>query len=152
MTNDNGFIVLDLNNNSKNNDIIKYAEDSQKSNPYKQDILFTTNCELIASPKLPILHISQSKFFYGNLFVFDINSIMLTSQSPNIKNRYFYTDNIPWINNKFEYKYWLSLFDSANLQIIASNEQIYDIYNICWKKPLGISEKFDYDKISRFIQ
>lgn len=148
---DNGFIILNLKNNIINDDIIKYAENSQNNNSYKQDILFTTNFELINSPQLPVLHISQSKFFYGNLFLFDINSIILTSQSPNLKNRYFYADNVPWIDTKNNYNYWSSVFNSNNLEIIASNEQIYDIYTICWKKPLGISEKFNYETISRLL-
>jgi hypothetical protein len=149
---DIGYIILDLKANQLNDTIIKYAEESQGNNCFKEDIIFSTNNELINSPNLPILHISQSKFFYGDLFLFDTNSISLTSESPNIENRYFYATNIPWVNNHHEYKYWVSLFHSNNLQIIASNQQIFDIYNICWKKPLGISETFNYDTISRFIQ
>lgn len=151
---DIGYVILDLKANQQNNQIIDYANKSQSSNCYKQDIIFSTNCDLIIAPQLPILHVSQSKFFYGNLFLFDINSVLLTSKSPNIENRYFYAQDIPWVksSNTNEYSYWYYLFSSSNLQIIAANQQIYDIYNICWKKPIGISETFDYETIQRFLQ
>lgn len=152
---DVGYIILDLKANKQNNQIIDYANKSQSANCYKQDVIFSTNCDLIVAPQLPILHVSQSKFFYGNLFVFDINSILLTSQSPNIENRYFYAQDIPWAKSSDanrEYNYWYYLFNSSNLQIIAANQQIYDIYSICWKKPMGISETFDYETIQRFLQ
>jgi len=149
--NDTGYLILNLESNNLNNDIISYGINSNKNNPFKQDILFTTNSDLISNPGLPILHISQSKFFFGNIFIFDINSILLTSDSPNIKTRFFYATDIPWINTNENYNYWISLFNSDNLQIIAQNQQIFDIYNICWKKPIGISERFDYETINRFI-
>ena len=101
---------------------------------------------------MPILHISQAKFFRGDLVLFDIPSIILTETFTNINNRYLYAQDIPWSQEaSINYREWHSLYNQNNLNIIAGNSSLYDIYNICWKTPLGSVENFNYDRLSEII-
>ena len=42
-------------------------------------------------------------------------------------------------------------FYENELEIIAKNQEIYDSYNICWKKPLCITERFEYEELKNSI-
>ena len=41
----------------------------------------------------------------------------------------------------------------SEINIITRGEdnRLFDIYNICWKKPIGVSERFNYEEIAKFI-
>ena len=124
----------------------------EKNNPYGQTVIFNSHSEKVNTHNLPILHLSQSQFFNGTLFVFDLASVILTEKFPNVKKRILYTNSTPWSNSPAtKYEEWKSLYEQESLDILTNSVDLYDIYNICWKKPLGISERFNYEEISKFI-
>jgi hypothetical protein len=94
---------------------------------------------------------SQAKFFKGNLIVFDVASLILSKKFINLSQRFYYAHEAPWTQYSMDYKYWLDIFSSKDLNIITKNQQLYDIYDICWKKPIGISEDFSYETIKDLV-
>lgn len=153
MANDIGFFLCKLNNCPEHNHILSTMNDWIKNNPYNQCVVFNSFCENINIHKVPILHLSHAKFFYGDLMVFDFVSLILASHFPNIKNLYYYMSNIAWDNSlNSRYIEWEEAFSAPHLKVIASNQTIYDVYEIAWKKPCGISENFTYEQLSKIIQ
>ena len=151
MNNDIGFVILNLEENPLHHSILYAIKQIIDANPYKNVCVFNHECAKVDVLNVPLLHLKHAKFFYGDLFVFDTISLMLAKQFPNIKNKYYYAATVPWQNKKYEYQGWRNMFLQDNLNIICQNQKIYDIYDICWKKPLGIAENFTYDKIHKFI-
>jgi hypothetical protein len=149
--NDLGLLMIKLENNQRNSRILDTAKKIYENNPYSQVCIFNSYSELIDNKNIPILHISDSKFFNGNLLVLDIPSLILSKNFPNIQNRFFYAENTPWTESYEDYSYWESIFKHPNLKIITKNQTLSDIYEICWTKPLGISENLDYDDIKHFL-
>ena len=150
---DYGFIVPKLTDSPNINKIVRTAEDLYNANIYSQVCIFNSYNGKVMRHSIPVLHLNQSKFFYGNLFLFDIQSVLMTNTYPNIFNRYFYATNIPWEkNNTSNYKEWLEVFGSENLQIIAQNQHIADLFEICWKKPILIAQDFTYDQIQSIVE
>jgi hypothetical protein len=77
---------------------------------------------------------------------------MLIKNFPNIKNKYFFVNSVPWETNGFSFNEWKSLIEQENLHIIAQNQSVYDVFEICWKAPIGIGENFNYETISKLIR
>lgn len=152
MTKDIGFILIKLTNDPIYDTILQAAKEIEDNNPYGQTLIFNSYSDKVNTYNLPILHLSQSQFFYGTLFMFDLSSVILTKKFPNVKNRILYTNNAPWINSPgTRYSEWSSLYEQENLDILTNNMDLYEAYNICWKKPIGILEEFNYDKIKKFL-
>lgn len=150
--NDTGFVFIKLNNSAI---YTKYFETIKKlidENPLNQIVVFNSYNEKINTNSVPILHLSHAKFFYGDLFLFDLPSAMITQGFTNIKKRYLYVNSAPWLDSpSTNYKIWENIYGSDNLEFIAQNKTLYDLYSICWKQPVGISENFSYKEISSII-
>lgn len=150
---DYGFVLLKLQDNPLIDKILDTITTISKNKPYNQICLFNSSNEKITYHNVPILHFNQSKFFYGNLFLFDIQSAILSNSYPNLHKRYFYATNIPWEKNiSGDYREWKEIFESDNLEVIAANQHIADIYEICWKKPVAVAEEFTYEHIKPILE
>lgn len=152
MNNDIGFVLIRLTNDPTYDHILQTIKQFEFNHIYDQTIIFNSINDRIDVYNLPVLHLSQAQFFYGTLVIFDLPGIILTKTFPNLKQRILYATNAPWNNNpNTRFEEWNSLYSQNNLNIVTSNQSLYDIYNICWKKPLGISENFSYEELSKFI-
>lgn len=149
---DIGFLFGKLNNHTICNNAISLVKQFSSDFPYNQYIIFNSYNERTDTNSIPILHINQSKFFYGNMFLFDFMSIILTENFPNIHRRFLYLENAPWSTNpQSGFSDLKKIFDSPNLEIIAGNNFVNDICEICWKKPLCIAENLNYEIIKNII-
>ena len=149
---DIGFLLIKMNNDSTYNRILKTISDFILNNPYNQYVIFNSFSDKIDTINVPILHINQAKFFYGNLFVFDFISCLLTQNFPNLSNRYLYTKDLFWtVDPGNSYNEWESILMKDNLNIITHNKYVHDIYDMCWKKPIGISENFTYEELKNIL-
>jgi len=147
---DYGFLLIKIDQRYKG--LINSISDIANHRPYDQTCIFNSNHIDLPVDDLPILHLNEMKYFFGNLFVFDIAGLILSQECPNIHNRYYYAVDAPWIDNtKAFYREWKNLFEQDNLEIIAQNKHVADIYEICWKKPILVTEEFSYDTISKII-
>jgi hypothetical protein len=147
-----GILLIKLNNNEVYDNIISTIDQLILNNPFSHISIFNSFSDKINTGNVPILHLSHAKFFDGDMVVFDIMGLLLTKNFPNINKRYFYTQDIPWMTDtKAYYTQWKGLFEHDNLEFIVQNQELYDIYEMIWKKPIGISENFNYEKINSFI-
>jgi hypothetical protein len=151
MTADLGIMCIKLENNLTSNTILKTARSLIDNNPYNHICIYNSYSEIVDNNFVPILHISQAKFLNGNLILFDIPSLILSNNFIGKLKRFYYAYETPWTQHSMPFKYWSQLFDSDNLNIIAKNQYLYDIYDICWKKPIGISEDFSYETIKDLL-
>jgi len=149
---DLGIIDIVLSNDKESMDIINFAKEYYAKNPYSHVCIFNSFSQLVTSSAVPILHLSQAKFFYGSIIATDIDSLEMCIDFPNVNKIIFFAQSIPWANELSEYSRWNKLFESDNLEILAQNQYIYDILDICWKTPIGISERLDYESVSKIIQ
>jgi len=148
---DLGILCVKLENTTTSDLILRTAKSLIDNNPYSQICIFNSYSEVIDNHSVPILHISQAKFFKGNLIVFDIPSLILSKNFINLSKRFYYAHELPWTKYSQNFKYWSKIFECEDLEIIAKNQQLYDIYDICWKKPIGISEDFSYETIKGLV-
>lgn len=152
VNNDIGFVLLKLDNNPVYNNILDTIEQFITNRPLDQFVIFNSECSRTNNRNIPILHISHAKFFTGKLILFDIQSAIISKNFTNVSNRFLYTTNIPWaILTENRYVNWLEIYMHKNLELIVSDNILYDIYSILWKQPKGISEHFNYEQIKNFI-
>ena len=152
MTKDVGFFLPKLSNIQQHDEVLRTIKEFVNNNPYNQYILFNSFYDKIETYNIPILHLSHAKFFYGDLFVFDFISLVLASKFPNISKLYYYAQNFPWTGaGETDYDSWKKIFELDHVNIISNHQSVDDIYSICWKKTIGISEKFDYETLSKII-
>lgn len=149
---DTGFIMIKLMNDKTTENILGTIKKISDSNPYNQYVIFNSYSEAINTKNVPILHLNQSKFFFGNMIVFDLISLELIKNFPNIKNKTLFAIDIPWLSNTaVPYNKWADLLNDPNLSIIAANRYVADAYELFWKKPITISENFSYEQVQDFI-
>lgn len=152
INNDLAFIILELINDKPCDDLLEEIAILIKNNPYKQICIFNAYSEKIDNKNVPILPISHAKFFYGDMLVFDTASLMLIKDFPNLKNKYYYTQSTEWIDGYNNYFIWHSLLCQNNLHIIAQNNTIYDMYDICWQQPLGVMSSFSHKELQNVLR
>ena len=146
-----GFLLTNIDNSNYYNELFQQISLLIKNNPYHHICIFNSHSEKINTMNVPILHINQAKFFDGNMFIFDISSLHLIKNFPLIEHKYFVAQDINWIRSYNNYQEWRYILEQDNLDIIASNQYIYDIYDICWKKPVAIMESISYENISKLL-
>lgn len=148
---DTGFVLVKMNNDPIYDTLLQTIKEVEKNNPTGQTIIFNSYCDKINLYNLPILHLSKAQFFEGNLFIFDLPSVILTKNFPNVKKKILYTTSAQWSGNNASYDQWESLYLQDSLDILTNSQSLYDLYSICWKTPIGISERFSYEEISKFL-
>lgn len=148
---DLGIIASQLSNNEETLHLVQFAQDYTKNNPYNQICFFNSFCDMVSSPGVPILHLSQAKFFYGNLFVTNIQDAELCLNFPNIYKILFFASSLPWTEQLKNYRYWENIFLNNKVNIIANNQKIYDIFKLCYKQPICLSERLSYETIQEYI-
>ena len=152
MNNDIGFVLIKLHNDPFHDIVLKAVKQIEQYNVYGQTIIFNSFSDRIDTYNLPILHLSQSQFFHGTLFIFDLPSIILTERFPNITRRILYTNTTPWSGSpQTSYREWESIYKQPSLDILCGSKVVHDAYDLCWKKPIGIAEDISYDKFKSFI-
>lgn len=149
---DMGFLLPD---NQNINDIYSFVSDLISKDTKNQYVCFShTNQKNYSGLGLPIISITECRFFYGTLWVFDNQSLNICKNFPNLKKIYYYLTDIPW-----EQTPNINYFDLRNLweenskiNAVAKTSNIYNIYNNCWnKQPIGIMEKLNYENFKRLI-
>ena len=147
-----GFVLPKLSNHVFFTDLFQTIHEFIEENPFDQIVIFNSFSEITQPLNIPIFHLSHAQFFTGDLFLFDIISVILTKSFPRANNRYIYAQDAPWKSHRgVAYSEWLDMYDQDNLEIIAKNKDLYDLYHKCWKKPKGISESFKYEEIAQII-
>lgn len=147
MNNEIGFYCPVISNDKKDQKIIEIL--NHVSDRYNT-ILFNSQYNIIDrnTRKFAVLHCNQSKYFYGNLFCFDIDSVSITRNFPAPSNKFFVASEIFWQNKAYPAKIWYDLIMN-DMNIITYDKNIYDLYQICFKSPVfnmtnGFStEEFD---------
>lgn len=147
-----GFVLIKMTNTSLYDSILYTIKEFINNNPFNQYVVFNSYCDKIQTLNIPILHLHQAQFFDGSLILFDLPSIILSKTFPNITDRLYYATDVSWAKSPTtNYQEWQSIYMQDNLNILAANQDIYNLYSICWQKPLGVAERFDYETISQYL-
>ena len=127
---DIGVIMIELDNSIKISNILATTNKISQNSPYNQICIFNSYSELIDNHKIPILHIAQAKFFRGQLIVFDLASLLIAQNCPNVTKITLYAQEFLWKKSGLPYKDLKNLLTNPNIEIIASNQTIYDLFEI----------------------
>lgn len=147
-----GFLLINIDNSAHIDNILKQIKFLIDNNPYSDIVVFNSNCDKIDTYNIPILHLSHAKFFDGYLWLFDLMGIIISKNFTNLKKKILYTNDMPWVKNRdVPYKEWQSLY-GKDMDFMVSSQPLYDIYSICWKKPIDFMENFSYEKIQDTVQ
>lgn len=149
---DIGFILIKLLNNQLYNSILTTIAEFIQNRPYNQNLVFNSYCESLNTMNIPILHLQQAQFFDGTLVLFDLPSVLLSNKFPNVRRRFLLTAEAHWTHTtNAPFKQWQSIYNQNNLDIIVNSPILYDIYNICWKRPIATVEDFTYEQLQQYI-
>ena len=147
---DIGFMLINIENNEYYNTMFSNINKLIESNRYSNIVVFNSQCNLIETYNVPILHLSHAKFFDGRLFLFDTISAIMSQGFTNLKQKILYCNDMPWIKNRStSYMEWNSIY--SDLDFITTNTYLYDIYHMLWKQPLNIMESFNYEQIQQIL-
>lgn len=150
-----GFYLLDIsNNNQKHQQILKSINALCESRPFDNIILFNNQFNTVdLDHKYYILHINQAKYFKGILFVFDIKSAMLTRTFPAPNKQVLLVDTMEWTEKRdIPYKFWYDIYANNNFELIAENKDMFDLCELCWKKPVSVVMNFQPKDIENVLQ
>lgn len=151
MSNDISFYCPAIHNNDAHNHIRKVLNDLSDS---YNTIMFNSQYNAIDQfvRKYTVLHCNQARYFYGTMFVFDIDSVSVTKEFPAPKHKIFVAPDIFWQNKMTPSSAWTSLLPE-DMHIITHDQRIYDLYSICFKKPLlNMSNGLSKEEVNNVIQ
>lgn len=147
-----GFVLLNIENNSYYEIIFDNIDRLIKNNPFTNIVIFNSNCDKLSTLNIPILHINHAKFFNGDLWLFDIASLIITKNFTNINRKILYCNDTPWTKNRnTNYSEWQNIYDN-NIQFVTTSKYLFDIYSICWNEPVAVIENFNHEKIQQALQ
>jgi hypothetical protein len=148
---DIGFYITNI--DTYNMDIVLSSiNDYITDHPYDNVVVFTNQMNRIFNDKFYVLHLSHAKYFYGLLFLFNIKDASIAATFPGPKKQILFTNEIYWQKNKkVLYSFWKKILLNSNMEIVVNNQENFDIYNLCWKKPLDIMPTFDKKGIENVI-
>jgi hypothetical protein len=100
-------------------------------------VLFNSSYGIINNNivKYAILHCNQAKYFYGKLFLFDIDSVSIANTFPGPSKKIFIASDIFWENKSMPASV-LSNLVSDDIDILTYDKTTYDLYDICLKTPI----------------
>jgi hypothetical protein len=150
-----GFYLLDIDvQNQKHTMILNSINALCTARPYDNIILFNNRFNTVdIDHKYYTLHISEAKFFKGILFVFDIKSALLTKTFPAPKKQILHISENTWSEKKdIPYKFWESIYMNNKFELIADNQDMFELCDICWKTPLSTVQNFQPKDIENVIQ
>lgn len=145
-----GFLIPNLEHNPFQDKIMDLAININKRNTLNETLIFSSSCTRSDIGQIPVMHIINAKFFDGILFVFDLPSILISQSFYNLQKKYFYTFQTVWSPDS-KYNIVSSLIKDDSLEIITSDDHLYNIYDMCWKKPLSTVEITNYEKLLSII-
>jgi hypothetical protein len=92
--------------------------------------------------KFTVLPLYEAKYHTGTAFVWDLLSLELILDFPNIhKIVYYQNNNLPWLQNRYiGYAAWAKIFDNDRVSIMVDNPTIQQIFKLTWKEPHLINE------------
>ena len=146
MKNDLGFFAITLENTDYHEMICRLISSFIDNHKDKQIVLFNQFFDKIDIKNIPIMPLSYSKYFDGDLIVFDLQSLIIANGSIKPQNVYYYASTVPWQMSYSPYKDWEYMFSNPKLKIITSSQYLFDIYNIVWNNAAGVCEELNYDK------
>lgn len=134
MNNQIGFYIPLISNTEMSQSLVRVL--NSLSDKYNT-ILFNSQYDFVdqEARKFSILHCNQSKYFYGTLAAFDIDSVSIIRSFPAPHKKIFVTSDIFWKNKSFPAKIAEDLI-LGDVDIITYDNKAYDLYDICFKKPV----------------
>lgn len=134
MNNQIGFYIPLISNTTLSQSLLKILNNI--SNNYNT-ILFNSQYDFIDHDprKYSVLHCNQSKYFYGMLFAFDIDSVSIIHSFPAPSKKVFVTSEIFWQNKTYPAKMSQDLIMN-DIDVVTYDQKAYDLYDICFKKPV----------------
>lgn len=152
---DIGFYLLNVDaNNTDHQKILKSINDLCELRPYDNIVVFNNKFNSVdMNHKYYILHISQAKYFKGYLFVFDMKSAMITQQFPAPKKQIMFIDENQWASKAdVPYVFWKKIYLNQEFDFVTKNKELFDVFELCWKKPLAIVNDYDHRGINEILQ
>jgi hypothetical protein len=97
------------------------------------------------------LHIQQSKYFDGILFIFDTKSAMLTQTFPSPKKQILYMSDPEWSKLSLPYAFWHNIYMQPQIELLTDKQSTYDLMSICWKEPLKLISEINSQELQNVI-
>lgn len=145
-----GFLMLHLNDEEPSRKTLDAIDKLIQSDPLNHYTIFASSVDTVIAYNIPVLHIDYAKYFDGDIWCFDIDALQF-HKSFKTSRIFFYTSQTPWIQYYNSYNKWKSLLNNEHINIVTSNSMLYEIYEICWKQPVSIMEKLNYEHIKQFL-
>lgn len=150
--NDIGFVIPSLTNDQRSSSLCDIINALIIKNKSIQFCIFNQYCDLIDCKNVPLIAMSHARYFNGDLFVLDFPSLVITTNFPNIKNIYYFTNSMPWAEQYNEYNVWKKIFNKSNIKVFSTNESVCDIYNIVWENETKLIKEINYETITSIIR
>lgn len=116
--------------------------------------IFSTNSHIpLKSTHYTILPIYEAKYTYGIALVWDMMSLELVLEFPNLeKILYFQLDDLPWIGHGYmPYKSWDLLFNNKKITIITDDSIKQDMLRSTWNDKVINIDKLNLKELYEIL-
>jgi len=116
------------------------------TNPYLDIIIFYRSWTLLPMPiRFSIMMDAECWGVSKTLISTDIKTTQTLIKCVGPQKKYFYVWDLEWLERTRDMYYGdlAHIYNNPNIELIARNEQHYNILHQMWKKPLCIMKDFD---------
>lgn len=115
--------------------------------------LFTSSYGVnVQNKRFSVLPIYEAKYHKSSFFVWNLLSLELVLQFPNVqKVVYYQNQDIPWSQNKnMPYAAWANIFDTNRVTVVTDDAMVNEIFSLTWKPPVFIND-FTSEKLYEIL-
>jgi hypothetical protein len=149
--NDIGFIIPNLYNDDQSNALCEIISSLISQNKKYQFCIFNQYNELIDTKNVPLMPVSHSRYFPGDLVILDFPSLVMAGNFPTTKNIYYFTNSMPWSTSFNSYESWKKIFCNDKLKVFTNSDDITSIYNMLWNIKAQTIQEINYVTISSIL-
>lgn len=154
---DIGFYLPNINSSNLHEVILNTINNLCKFKPNDNIVIFNNYFHYLHdNKKYYVLSANHAKYFKGVLFVFNTQDALLTQTFPSPQKQILYLTKPEWSEDpRMPYTLWYNIYMSDTFELLAANDDLYDMIDICWKTPMKKIQNFDYkdiDDVVRSIQ
>lgn len=102
---------------------------------------------ILTTTKFAMMEMSKCLKYDGILISTCVQTTRALINNQNASQKYFYVQDLEWINNNLSFKENNEVYNSE-IELIAPSVDYANIIERVWKKPIAIIEGFNYEQLT----
>jgi hypothetical protein len=102
-------------------------------------------------PQFAMMQNLQAWGYNGNFIAIDLPSAISLIPLNNSGKKIYYPLELDWLETPNLARFYNTIYNNSQIDLLARNKRYYDIMSKVWKKPLDIVEDLNHEQLATII-